>query len=197
MNNKNLPTTQTNSKAVIQKSNFLFGLKDKLITKDRKDLVDDSWIYRLWAWADENKIPDYKWIEQEEFDDGGYWGGLPRDKQKLINSTKFNLYNNQITKLPKEIATLSNLTSLYLGGNKLIELPKEIGKLSNLTSLDLRYNPTLILTQEQKEWIKNLINRYGTGWYAIEIDDNLLDRTNDPYEEKIPAIDIDYDEIPF
>ena len=125
-------------------------------TKNNTLSNDDSWIYKLWEWADENDIPDLEWVEDEHFEEGGYWRGLPRDKEKLLSLTELDLRKNQLTELPKEIGNLTNLTELDLSWNKLTELPKEIGNLTNLTKLDLENNPNLILTKEQKEWIKTL-----------------------------------------
>ena len=106
---------------------------------------------------------------------------LPKEIGNLSNLKELWLYRNQLTELPKEIGNLSNLTDLWLWDNQLKELPKEIGNLSNLTSILLWNNPNLILTQEQKEWIKELKEN----GCDVRIDDDLFDRN------------INYDEIPF
>ena len=95
-------------------------------------LVDDIWIDRLYAWADENDIPDLTWDEEDNI-----YKGLPRDNSKLLNLACLDLSNNKLIKLPPEIGQLTNLTTLNLGRNYLTELPPEIGQLSNLTTLDL------------------------------------------------------------
>ena len=132
---KNLPTIRhDDSVALNKKTGELLRLKDKLITKNRnKDLVDESWMDRLWAWADKNGIGDLEWREVEWHDNGGYWEGLPREKKKLLTFTK-----------------------LYLKHNQLTELPKEIGNLTNLTKLNLGTISNFIITKEQKEWIEEL-----------------------------------------
>ena len=146
-------------KKMMQKFNEKFGI------------IDESWIERLWKWADENEISDDE---------------IPRNKEKLLNLTELSLNFNQLTELPKEIGNLTNLISLHLGGNQLTELPKEITNLI-LKSLDLEDSPNLILTSEQKKWIRGLISKYGTAWdgihIGINIDNDLLDKEDD---EEIP-----------
>jgi len=149
--------------------------------------VSKDWIFRLWNWADENKVDDLGWVE--EYND---YRGLPRDKKNLLALTELDLYGNQLTELPKEIGNLTNLTTLILWYNELTELPKEIINLSNLTTLNLSNNPDLILSSEQKEWIEKLISKYGKEPKGIRIDDDLLERTY-----YLPEIDINEDEIPF
>jgi hypothetical protein len=195
--NKNLPIIKKNTELTLSKTKSLINVTSKilsnkkrfegLIEKENNALVDDSWIDRLWDWADENDVSDLKFIEDEY---GGEWRGLPRDKEKLLNLTELNLMDNKLTELPKEIGKLVNLTELFLDNNQLKVLPKEIGNLVNLTELFLHNNqlvelpkeiiklvkltsylllnnPYLVLTNEQKEWI--------SGLEVERIDDNLLD----------------------
>ena len=129
-------------------------LGSDLVKSQHSDLVDESWIQRLWDWADENEVGDLEWIENKYFDGGGYYKGFPRDKKKLLELTLLDLIKNQLTELPKEIGNLSNLTGLGLGYNQLKELPKEIGNLSNLTTLETSNNE---FTEFPKE-IGNLSN---------------------------------------
>lgn len=112
-------------------------------------LVDDIWIDRLYAWADENDIPDLTWDEEDNI-----YKGLPRDNSKLLNLACLDLSNNKLIKLPPEIGQLTNLTTLNLGRNYLTELPPEIGQLSNLTYLNLGKNYHIELPPE----IGQLIN---------------------------------------
>ncbi len=118
------------------------------------DLVDERWMERLWAWADENNIPDLTWTEEEGYKNGGCWKNLPRTKNKLLSFTELNLEGKQITELPKEIGNLTSLTKLNLRTNQLTELPKEVGNLTRLTELDLSHNQLIELPKE----IKNLEN---------------------------------------
>jgi len=61
----------------------------KLMSLEMK-VQNEEWIERLWEWADKNNIPDLKWIKDEEFRIGGYWNGIPRDKEKILNLTDIN-----------------------------------------------------------------------------------------------------------
>jgi len=151
---KKLPTPTQNSKVVLNRARKLINITNKILSKENRKDQDDNWIYRLWKWADENGIPDLEWVENNNYDEGGYWRGLPRDKKKLLNLTKLNLSKNKLTKLSKEIGNLTNLTILLLGDNKLTELPKEIANLTNLANLSLSNNQ---LTKLPKE-IGNLTN---------------------------------------
>ena len=62
----------------------------------------------------------------------------------------------ELKELPKEIGNLTKLKSLTFEENILTKLPDEICNLTNLTELYLDDNPDLILTTQQKEWIKKL-----------------------------------------
>lgn len=109
----------------------------------------DSWIDRLYAWADENKIPDLHWFEDKNIiGEGGYWRGLPRDKEKLTNLTGLYLNDNQLTSLPAEIGQLTSLSGLSLSDNQLHSLPVEIGRLTNLWFLSLSSNQFTSLPTE-------------------------------------------------
>jgi len=109
---------------------------------------DNIWIQRLFDWADENNIPDYKWIESDSFEEEGYWEGLPRDRKILLEMKVLNIGRNEFVKLPKEIWNLTQLVELILDENKLTELSKEIGNLKNLTKLNLAWNELTELPQE-------------------------------------------------
>ena len=154
---KNLPISKQNSKVALHKAKNLISVTNKILSnKNNLTVQDDSWIYRLWEWADENDVPDLKLVKDKYHYKGGYMGGLPREKEKLLSLTELYLRNNQLTKLPKEIGNLTNLTQLHLMENELTELPKEICNLTNLTWLDLGCNLYLTFTREQKEWIATL-----------------------------------------
>jgi hypothetical protein len=108
------------------------------------DVPDDSWMERLWAWADKNNIKE-KW--------------LPRDKSGVINLQKLMFSHNYLTELPKEIGQLTNLQSLRIGGrNLLTKLPKEIGQLTNLQSLVIGGNMGGINLTELPKEIGQLTN---------------------------------------
>jgi len=137
---KNLPTIRQSTEVALSRANTLMDVADKILAKQSTDLVDESWMERLWQWADDNHIDDEI---------------LPRNKERLVNLTKLELAGAQLTELPKEIGNLVNLTSfLDLTCNQLTNLPKEIGNLVNLVNLSLWDNQ---LTELPKE-IGNLVN---------------------------------------
>ena len=138
----NLPTIKQSTEVALSRANTLMDVADKILAKQSTDLVDESWMERLWQWADDNYIDD---------------ATLPRDRDGLIKLTGLKLigsWNYQLTELPKEIGNLVNLTWLIINYTKLTELPKEIGNLVNLTELNLWKNQ---LTELPKE-ITNLVN---------------------------------------
>ncbi len=202
--NKNL-TTKQNTDLVLKKSKITLGISHRILSGKTSLTaeIDESWMERLWKWAEENNIPDYKWIKNDYYVAGGSYYGLPKNKKDLFsfkeldifmlgvkelpkeignlrNLTLLNLSCNELTELPKEIGNLTNLTELDLSGNQLTELPKEIRNLTNLTELTLELNSDLILTYEQKKWIKGLKEN------GCKIN-NLFDR----------KININEDETPF
>ncbi len=105
---------------------------------------EDYWIQIIWNWADENNISDLQWIEHDSYLKGGYFRGLPRSKEKLLNLTELNLLGSQLTNLPAEIGNLVHLKKLYLLGNQLTALPAEIGSLVNLEELYENQRPAEI-----------------------------------------------------
>ncbi|MBP2281352.1 Leucine-rich repeat (LRR) protein [Psychrobacter sp. PL19] len=129
-------------------------------------LVDDSWMEKIWDWADEFKIPEKT---------------IPRNRDELlaidtliINTKKSVIYTNKLkghkdtvlskidyipdeliyltnlsfiafvglnlSHLPYNIGNLNNLITLMIIDNELRELPESIGQLSNLTELNISYN---------------------------------------------------------
>lgn len=105
---------------------------------------------------------------------------LPTEIGQLTNLKDLKLSCNLLNKLPSSIGNLKNLETLTIWMNNLIEVPPEIGLLQNLKGLDLSCNPlhkipeeltmlthlkklyltemeNLILSANQKRWIKKLI----------------------------------------
>ena len=81
---------------------------------------------------------------------------VPENIQKLENLKSLILSDNRIEKLPYSIGKLTQLENLYLAGNNLTTLPKSITQLQNLKWLGLIDNENLLLTCEQKIWIRSL-----------------------------------------
>lgn len=84
--NKNLPIQKQNSKVALSKTKSLIGIAGRLLITDN---IDDSWIERLWEWAEENNIPDLTWYEYDAYesycnpDSDGYWAGVPRERKTI------------------------------------------------------------------------------------------------------------------
>ena len=85
--------------------------------------MNSSWVENIWNWADKNHVSDLEWIEHDSYLKGGYFRGLPRNKEVLLNLTELNLLGSQVTHLPVEIGKLINLKKLYLLGNQLTAIP--------------------------------------------------------------------------
>ena len=148
----------TYSDFIIKKGYFLLSKNDKM-----NKLYIEDWIINLWDWADKNNIPEDL---------------IPRDKEDLLQLERLNFHNYSINMVPKEIGyltnliflhitkkniqcipeeigNLTNLKYLYLHENNLISLPESIRRLANLNTLTLNNNDNLVLSNQQKEWIKN------------------------------------------
>lgn len=98
--------------------------------------VNESWIKKIWEWADEFELLDSE---------------VPRNKELLLAITKLEIIeadgvglNEQDTRdifrvgyIPDEIINLTNLIEISFSGVSSSRLPKYIGQLTNLTKLDL------------------------------------------------------------
>jgi Leucine-rich repeat (LRR) protein len=127
-------TVKKTSELSLKKTKNLLDVTRKILTpRNNIAVVDDSWMERLWAWADENDINKNK---------------LPRDKLGLTNLQGLYFWDNNLTELPKEIGQLTNLQDLFLRDNELTDLPKEIGLLTNLQRLSLGPNNLTELPKE-------------------------------------------------
>ena len=80
---KNLITIQSTD-LVVRKSNISLSIIDNILSRNvsLSTEVDENWIEKLWAWADDNGIADLEWDDTvfsiRSDRDGGYWKGLPR-----------------------------------------------------------------------------------------------------------------------
>lgn len=124
----------------------------------KNDFKDDSWIEKLWKWAEKG------YIEERGYYDNRYHGynkdeytGIPKDKDELLSLKNLHIRcTDNLEELPREIGNLTNLTGLKIDkGVSLQELPKEICNLINLTKLEIN---DCILLQELPKEIGNLIN---------------------------------------
>ena len=140
-------TTRENTDVALSKSKSFMGII-KNIFNNKVVIDDDSWMQRLWDWADENDISDLEWVDNKNYDDGGYWEGLSRNKENLLKIKKLNLGFSNITYLPGEIGNLTSLVDFNLEYSNLTELPKEIGRLTNLTKFNLLSSDIVYLPKE-------------------------------------------------
>jgi len=147
---KNNLTTTQNTDLILKKSKSTLNITKRILSgsKSLGVEVDESWMERLWDWADENEREDNPWIYD------GVYSRLPRDKKTLLKLKRINFYFNDISELPEEIGNLINLRELDFYDNALKKLPKEIGNLINLRILDLSYNNLSELPKE----IGDLVN---------------------------------------
>jgi Leucine-rich repeat (LRR) protein len=162
--------TYKNIQSIDDKDEYFFEIKVQLVEelerleKELNQLkgVDDSWMERLWTWADEMKIttldiPRYKYrlmllrkvnLFTDYRTEHKVLTYLPKEIGQLTNLTQLGLSNNLLTYLPKEIGQLTNLKQLGLSKNRLTELPKEIGQLTHLEGLNLDNNNLTELPKE-------------------------------------------------
>ena len=214
---KNLPIVKQNSQVILSKTKNLMGITNKIFS-DKIIADDDSWMQRLWDWADEFGIPELYLKEVSES-----LAGFPRDKVELLdlkslelsfaeldelpkeigqltNLTSLDIWSSRLPELPKEIGQLTNLISLELSGNNLSELPKEIGQLTNLTSLDLSFNNLSELPTEiiQLLNLKTFDLRENTNIILTkEQDEWIIKLKKSGCSVSIGNIDINEEEIPF
>jgi Leucine-rich repeat (LRR) protein len=118
----------------VELNNHNYGVAINLIENILLEVEeDDSWMERLWGWADENNINK---------------NTIPRIATELTQLTELCLQGNELNELPKEIGQLPRLTQLILKGNELKKWPKEIGQLTRLTTLYLKDNELNKLPKE-------------------------------------------------
>lgn len=177
---KNLPTIKQTSTVVLSKTRNLMTITNKILTKKGEiSIQDDSWIERLWAWADDNLLRESNMVFDKDTRKT-YYQGIPKTKEDLLlvehitlrwnrlqslsneicelkNLKVLELMNNRLETLPKNIANLTQLETLDLNINQLIELPPSIIKLKRLKFISIRNNKSLFLTENHIEWLKTLI----------------------------------------
>jgi hypothetical protein len=114
---------------------------------------NEKWLDKIIAWADKKGIEDYNTTPETL---NTIWGGLPRDKELLLNSYVLEIGWNKLGKLPKEIGNLTNLIEIRAWCASLSSIPKEIGNLVNLRELSLVDNNLKELPSEIGK-LKNLV----------------------------------------
>jgi hypothetical protein len=163
MNHDNLPILRRDQSGELSlhRANQMIEITDQILARARQELAaqDDSWMMRLWSWADENRVPDLKWVGNNSYKEGGFWRGFPRERQALLTLVELRLDQMGLTALPPEIAHLRHLQSLNLVANRITILPPEIGHLQKLQLLNLYSNLLTTLPPEigQLEQLQTLV----------------------------------------
>ena len=169
---KNLPIKKQNTEIVLAKSKNLRNVVNKVLN-DKIALDDDSWMQRLWDWADQYSLSEEE-LPRGEKDllsmkeifivctNYEYMDYFDEDKgDNVIYEEKDPKENNSldgITQLPKEIGNLVNVIKFVFGSwnendyllrekNYLIRVPQSIGRLVNLEELRLADNKIKELPQ--------------------------------------------------
>ncbi|MDY0134077.1 MAG: hypothetical protein RBS14_00095 [Atribacterota bacterium] len=95
----NFPILRKQDSALaLKKTKNLMALVDRVLTTQPNALAiqeDESWMERLWEWADKHDIWDMS---------------LPRTKIPLTQLTELSIGDKQMTTLPPEIGQLTQLT---------------------------------------------------------------------------------------
>ncbi len=164
---KNQLTTTKTADLVLGRSKSLLKITQKILSNTSSNtLVDDSWMERLWKWADENIVSDSSSFPMSKNELLELtilqlrWNRLVDIPEELfyIKQLKIlKLNNNNIASLPSGISDLENLEELYLNINNLIRLPNEIIQLKKLKVLNIKNNKYLDLSGRQIGWLESLI----------------------------------------
>ncbi len=103
--------------------------------------MNKDWTQIIIDWADENNIPDLIWIENALYPTGGYWGGLPRDVDKLLNLEQLYFENLDLDYLPDELANLTNLKGLLISNTNINTIPNSFSHFKNLVGFTVDASP--------------------------------------------------------
>lgn len=103
--------------------------------------MNSDWIQTIINWADKYNIPDLRWIENKHYPAGGYWGGLPRNVEKLLNLERLYFENLDINYLPDELSYLSNLKELLISNTNVDTIPNSFSHFENLMTFTIEGSP--------------------------------------------------------
>lgn len=125
--------------------------------------LDESWISELFQWAEDNNISELQYVEgddvperdEEPFQEG-FWVGLPRDKDTLLNLEELDLSWHNCKEMPIQLRHLTQLKVLRFAKSRsgiqppfyeslkncrfIEDIPDWIAELQNLEILDLSGN---------------------------------------------------------
>ena len=153
--NNNLATTNQNAKLALTKSKNLLNITKSLLSNQQSShYADDSWIEKLFKWADEKYIPNYEWVQDKDNEEEGYYNGIPRDAKTLFKLKTLKLYNLDFEQLPNEFFNLIQLEKLTINNSNLKKLSNKIKNLKNLRDLSLVKNQLSELPNELQHLTK-------------------------------------------
>ena len=163
--------------------------------------VDESWMKRIWEWADEFEIPEEDIprnrdgllaIERLSFV-MNYWENercecvkykilskikyIPDEVTYITNLVAFEIIGLRLNYLPNNLGRLVNLTTLKLHNNEFRTLPESIGQLTNLTKLHIDYNYLRELPESIGQ-LANLIELKINSNELEELPESIGDLTN-------------------
>jgi len=137
-----------------QNNNVNYQQISKSNTTNKALDIDDSWIEKIWEWADkfellDSEVPRSKEallamkkleilepdLDEQHSRDVYRMYYIPDELTFLTNLIEINLSGLYSSHLPQNIGQLTNLTKLSISHSNLIALPDSIGQLSNLTEL--------------------------------------------------------------
>lgn len=138
-----------------------------------------DWVNEIFKWADEYEIPPLQFSEPEFDENGiviadGYWFGIPRNRNDLINLEELSLYGIIKSDIPDHFRYLSNLKELNITDglqatwgvedsdkdiHSITEIPEWISELENLEQLNL-CNNSISYIPDALAKLKNLKGLY-------------------------------------
>ena len=104
---KDIIVSQDNSQLALRQSKQLLGITKKILSHGLT--VDESWMQRLWDWADANSIPG---------------SDIPRDREWLLSLNELEILESDLTELPAEIGKLKKLEYLCIDSD--VKLPPHL-----------------------------------------------------------------------
>ena len=168
------------------KPNNFFTIKDKV--------VDHEWMNAIWIWADgyqikERVLPRNKksllslkklTLIAPSFIFNISETRKKSEKERLLQAEEYvaGMYASangidESVYIPKEIGRLKHLEEFCISFSPIERLPDEIVYLQDLKELCLCYNRNLILTDDQKLWIRELEEK----GVDVNYDEDLLYRS--------------------
>lgn len=124
--NKNLPAINQEAQVILNKSKKFINITNEILKNKNYD-----WMYKLFQWADKNKIKKYQLNWYNEYE------GFPRNQNELLQLKQLILHFYEIKIFPKELCNLLNMEVLEFAWNSVTKIPREINHLINLKELSI------------------------------------------------------------